>query len=164
MTVDEFVKGYDKFTSDDAKVKYIKKHIVSDYVPYIKKINEAQRIIKASTYRDDRFHLNTPARYMLTMVSVATMYLGLEFDSTNMVIEFDMLEKRGINDMFQGLIGVDYNRFLTLISMVYDDEIMNTRDLISFLETGAEAFGTTFQAVISAAEEGVDKNGETDVI
>ena len=153
MTVDEFVKGYDKFTSPDAKTKYLKKHIVTDYVPYIKKINEAQRIIKASTYRDDKFHLNTPARYMLTMVSVATMYLGIEFDSTNMVIEFDMLEKRGINDMFQGLIGVDYDRFTTLISMMYDDEIMNTRDLTAFLETKAEAVGIVAEQMMRMIEE-----------
>ena len=153
MTVDEFVKGYDKFTSPDAKTKYIKKHIVADYVPYIKKINEAQRIIKASMYMDDKFHVNTPARYMLTMIAVAQMYLDLKFDTMNMMLQFDMLEKRGINDMFPGLIGVDYDRFTTLISMMYDDEIMNTRDLTAFLETKAEAVGIVAEQMMGMIEE-----------
>ena len=157
MTVDEFIKGYDKLTSDDLKAKYIKKHIVANYVPYKKKLDEAARIIRASSYQEingkQMFHVNTPARYMLTMIAVAQMYLDLKFDTMNMMLQFDMLEKRGINDMFPGLIGVDYDRFTTLISMMYDDEIMNTRDLTAFLETKAEAVGIVAEQMMGMIEQ-----------
>ena len=157
MTVDEFVKGYDKFTSPDAKTKYLKKHIVADYVPYKRKLDEADRIIQASSYQvigeKKVFHVNTPARYMLTMIAVAQMYLDLEFDTMNMMLQFDMFEKRGINDMFQELIGVDYDRFLTLINMINDDLMINTRDLTSFIETKTEAFGAAIEQMVETIEE-----------
>lgn len=157
MTVNEFVTEYDKFTSPDAKTKYIKKHIVADYVPYKRKLDEADRIIRASSYRvvndKNMFHVNTPARYMLTMVAVAQMYLDLKFDTTNMMLQFDMLEKRGINDMYAGLIGVDYDRFMTLISMMNDDLMLNTRDLTSFLETKIEALEITIEQLMNMIKE-----------
>lgn len=164
MTVNEFITGYDKLGNADAKVKekYIKKHITSDYTKFEDKINAANRIVQSSSYKDvdggQMFHLNSPARYMVTMLAVYELYTDIEFASFGEITQFDLLERRGINDEIGRLIGVDYNRFMTVLEMVTGDMLSNTRDLTSFLETKVKAVGIMVQEIIKPMIEEAMRN------
>lgn len=152
MTLDKFIEGFDKLTNKDAQAKYVQKHMTNYYVPYIDKINTATRIVNASSYNDGVFHLNTPAKYMLTMISIFEFYTDIELNTDAIQLQFDMLEKRGINDMLIPIVGDDYDRFMTVIKMVSDDLMINTRDLTSFLETKIDAFNITLNQLLETFE------------
>lgn len=156
MTLDKFIEGFDNLTNKDAQAKYIQKHVNNYYVPYVDKINTATRVVNASSYNEGVFHINTPARYMLTMIAVFEFYTDVELNTDAIQLQFDMIEKRGINDMLISIVGDDYDRFMTVIKMVFDDLIINTRDLTSFLETKVDAFNTTLNQLLETFEDQIN--------
>ena len=144
MDIGKFIEEFDKAAAKDRATKktteterLIRKHITSYYISYEVKISEAKKIIQHSSYEtiDGReyFRINSPVRYLLFMMSVIRSYTDLEFDTTNTMIQFDLLEQRGILDLITQVIGDDYDKFQTVLSMTLDDLISNERSLISKL-------------------------------
>lgn len=85
MTVNEFIEEYNKQINDDAKTKFIKKHIVTDYVNYEEKIVLCKNVINASTYvldengsYSDIIKFNTPTRYMLYTLTIIDTYTDID--------------------------------------------------------------------------------------
>ena len=165
MTVDEFVKGFDKQINDEAAVKYIRKHVVRPYVSYKEKVDQAERIIRSCFYTKEGdvelFHVNSPARYMLVTVALYQMYTDVEFNTESIITQFDVLEGHGCNDLLAEAIGVDYNRFMTVIQMCIDDLITNTRDLVGFMEEKTRVVEVVAKEMMDAFEERIQQDGET---
>lgn len=129
--VDEFVKQKDYAS----KQRYVNKHIITTYLSYAKKIEESEKIIEYSAQNNnEQFYLNTPLRYMLFVMSVIKNYTDLTFDTTNAIDQFDLLEKHGIVKIVINSIEEDYERFNTVLNMLFDDYMINNRSTTSFLE------------------------------
>ena len=152
MTLDKFIEGFDKLSNDDAKLKYVKKHIINNYAPYEQKIKVASRVINASYYDNNVFHSNSPAKHLLIAMALYEMYTDVEIDNVAMVLQFDMLEKRNINVMIVELLGIEYDRFSNVIRMMSEDLILNTRDLTSFFETKVGALNVVFNQLLEMIE------------
>lgn len=159
MDIGKFVEEFDKAVAKDRAqkkasetIRLIKKHITNPYVSYEVKMSEANKIADLSMYTtvDDKqiFKMNSPLRYMLSMMAVVRCYTDLEWDKTNATIQFDILESRGFFEILVNEIGPDYDKFQTVLSMVVDDKLTNERSLVSFLETKVEALGTTLNTVL----------------
>lgn len=137
MKVSQFINGYKATTKD--KETYVKGHIVNDYISYIDKISMAQRIVSSTSYVGDTvkvFKVNTPAKQVLFILSMIEKYTDIEIDWSKTVEEFDELCKCGVLGMIMKLIPEsEATQCSSILDMVYDDEIMNNRDLVSFLET-----------------------------
>ena len=133
MKVNEFVEGFEK-ASD--KGKYMRKHIINDYVSYEKKISIARKIVDDTTHiefdGEKKFFINTPQKYMLFIISLFREYTDVIFEQ-NILSEFNALERCGATDLIPVQIGNDYLRFKTVVDMVYDDTIQNERDLVSYI-------------------------------
>lgn len=164
MEIGKFIEEFDKAAAKDRAMKkvsettrLIDKHIVRPYISYEVKMNEAKRIVDLSMYVDvdgkKVFSANTPLRYMLLMMAIIRSYTDLEFDITNTLIQFDLLESRGIFDIFVNEIGADFERFQTVLNMTVDDRIANERSLVGFFMDKAEALSVTATALLDQLDE-----------
>ena len=135
MDIGKFIDEYVALKDDNAKSRLVKKHIVTTYLDYVKKIDEAKKIVQHSCYdANGRYMINSPIRFMLFTMSVIRDYTDLEFSTENTVGQFDLLMKYRIMDSILPFIADDYAQFETILKMVFDDEYENNRSLPSFME------------------------------
>ena len=135
MDIGKFIEEYDRAQSKD---RLIKKHVLSDYISFEVKLSESKKIIEHSCYEDVDgrrvFRMNSPVRYMLFMMAVIRSYTDLEFDLTNTMIQFDLLDQRGIFEQLIQVIGGDVDKFQTVLNMTMD---RNGYTTIRHLETSS---------------------------
>lgn len=143
--VDEFVKQKD----DSSKTRFVKKHVTKTYLPYVKKIDEAKKIIDYSCHikGENSFAISSPVRYMLFAMSVINEYTDLEFNLENSPEQFDLIEKNNIMNYIVDCIGEDYKRYNTVLAMTYDDMMINERSLTSFVEEKLNVLATAIEAM-----------------
>lgn len=136
MDIGKFIDEYSKLKDESAKERLMSKHITATYLPYTKKIGEAQKILDMSCYdlNDQSFSINTPVRYMLFVMSVVRNYTDLEFSTENGPEQFDLIEKYGVIETIIRLIQDDYEKFDVVLKMMLDDLMINERSTPSFIE------------------------------
>jgi hypothetical protein len=130
MTVSEFVKGFNEVTD---KETYVKRHIKTDYVNYVDKANDCERIVKASCYdAEGKFKANTVSQYFLFVQTLVDRYLGLQYkDALNM---FDTFERYGITEVFISVIEKEYSKYTTILNMVANDIIADETSLTNYFD------------------------------
>lgn len=144
MTVYEFIAELNK-TSDDAKEAFIKKHIVTDYIPYEKKIAVCEKIIENTSYENRNidgekvkaFKLNSCARYMYYVLWMIKLYtdIEIEFADGKGLEVFNLLNKGGLIDIVIGMISEkETSEFKQILDMVFDDMLVNERDIVSYID------------------------------
>lgn len=161
MTVEKLIKEYN-LTKD--KSEFLSKRIINKYVNYEDKIAEATMIKDATCYKvinnKKVFLQDTPTRFMLMIFTLIKRYTDIEIgsDGTEMLKVFNLLEQ---NNLVNALISVlperEYETFQTILNMVIDDEMMNYRDLVPYLDTKIEAFQMMNDAMAEVIEQ-VGKN------
>lgn len=136
MDIGKFVDEYSKLKDESARERLMSKHITTTYLPYAKKIGEAQKILDMSCYdpNDQSFLINTPIRYMLFVMSVVRNYTDLEFSNENGIEQFDLIERYGVIETIIKLIRDDYEKFDVVLKMILDDLMINERSTTSFIE------------------------------
>lgn len=160
MKIAEFVEGFNSVTDKD---KYVKKHITSTYMKYEDKVSEAKRIIDSTLHiktedNESVFCYQTPNRYLLFIISIIKNYTDLEFGD-EYLSDFNLIEQYNISAHIVKQIGDDYQRFQTVLDMVYDDVVRNERDIVSYIDRKLEAMLQVFDAIANIPKEG-DVNGE----
>ena len=157
MDIGRFIDDFVKLKDDVAKDRLVRKHIIKDYLDYATKIDESKKIIKFSLYNNDgKFFLNSPIHYMLFTMSVIKNYTDLEFDQSNIMVQFDLVMKYGLMKYIISAVSADYEMFSAVLRMVYDDEFTNQRSIIPYIEQKFEAI----MAMIDAMNEVEEKNGQ----
>lgn len=146
MDIGKFIEEYDQAQSKD---RLIKKHVLSDYISFEVKLSESKKIIEYSCYEDVDgrrvFRLNSPVRYMLFMMAVIRSYTDLEFDLTNTMIQFDLLDQRGIFEQLIQIIGGDVDKFQTVLNMTMDDLMANERSMVAKIADLGEAINVIIE-------------------
>lgn len=143
MKVLEFVE---EFNNARDKNSIVKKHIVTDYIPYEQKISECRNIINVALYKEVNgrkvFMYDSPAVYHLFILSVMRNYTDIDmYDEEDFGYEvrgFNALEQYNIFSCIAENIGQDYKGFQTVLSMMTDDAVQNN-SLVPFLDTKFEA-------------------------
>lgn len=146
MNIDEFVSRY-MFVKD--KEFFIKEHIVTQYVPYMKKVNDCEHIVKATTSKDGIFKQNTPMRYMLFNVNLIDKYTDL--DANEIFESYEALDKENLIEILISAIPKrELDSYQKLLSMCTEDYMINNRDLVSYIETKVEELQLTGDAILNA--------------
>lgn len=164
MDIGKFIDDYVKAKSQQVKDALVRKHVVATYIPYETKMAEAKNIIKNSCYKkiDDKeyFYIDTPLRFVLLIKSVVTLYTDLEFDQTNILVQFNLLEQYGITEAIINAIGEDYDSFRTIVNMTLDDTMQNERSLVSYLENLGQSFSVAMDELVKKLTEAAEKEME----
>lgn len=157
MTVKEFVDGYVK---GGKREEYVKKHIVDVYVPFAEKMRLCDSIAQATTHIHDeatgneRFSVNTAARYVLFMATIIDKYTDADVDFNHVTEEFDILDKYGLCDVIVQCIDQhEYSTFDTLLKMAVGDIVQNERDLVGWLDRAKDVMRLVVAETLKAVEE-----------
>lgn len=152
MDIGKFIDKYVKSNGDKIKDALITEHVVATYVPYETKMAEARNIVENSAFlKEDgnrSFWVNTPMRYVLFIKDVVMLYTDLEWDTTNFMIQFNLLEQYGITERIIAKIGPDFEKFQTVMNMTLDDTMTNERSLLSYLENMGKAAGMVADKIV----------------
>lgn len=152
MDIGKFITNYTKSNSQQIRDEMIKKHVVATYVPYETKISESLHIVDTSCYKtvNDKkmFWIDSPMRYILFMKAIVMLYTDLEFDTTNAMIQFNLLEQYNIFEKIIECIGADYEKFQAVLNMTLDDRMANERSLLSYLENMGKAAGMVADKIV----------------
>lgn len=163
MKVKEFVNGFTKATD---KEKYVKKHIVRTYVNYEDKVAHAKKIVDDTLHIDGLrdgekiFSYQTPNRYLLFIITLFRNYTDVEFED-NVLDDFNLIEENNLSAYVAKQIGDDYQRFQTVIDMVYDDMVRNERDIVAYIDRKLETFSQLIENAFETISKEGDMNGES---
>lgn len=140
MTVKDFIEGYKK--SDD-KEKYMRDHIVNNYVSYAVKIDECRQIVELSNYKEINKKMvlfkNSPMRYLFFIIKLLTYYTDISIKN-NIIDSFDALNELGLIDIIVASIPeTEFNEWNTVLSMCDDDFEINIRSITSYIDTKLES-------------------------
>ena len=136
MTIAEFVKQFNK---EQNKENFVKKHITNNYVKYAEKIARCRNIIQICCYSSigekTFFKINSPVKAMLLQMTLIQCYTDIEIDASDLD-GYDMLmQSKVFGTIIKSIDESEIILFNSILDMMIDDEIMNTRDIVSFLET-----------------------------
>lgn len=150
MNVQEFVEQY-KTLGDSC----IPKHIVTKYVPWTKKVAEAQEIINKTMYKEvgenKIFWSNTPLQFFWFVCRLIYLYTDIEMDYENNISDdYDALNELGlINKITSVIPELEYKEFETILQMCANDEYTNIRSVPSYLDTKIEAISMLVNSFIN---------------
>lgn len=137
ITVKDLVDGYNS-TAANQRSKWLKETVVvNKYVPWSSKVASAKAIVDASCFDENmNFHVDSPKRTLLTAVGIFTLYTNIDFDTKNVVNDWDILSADGdlvlkITNMInsQG----DSASFENVVNMVYEDAKTNEYEPHAFI-------------------------------
>ena len=137
MTVKEFVEGFKKSAQ---KEKYMSSHIINTYIPWEKKVDVCEAIVKATTHIEidghKKYCINSPAQYVLYSLKMIKLYTDIEIDeSANVLTIFNFLDKEGVFDvLLQVLPESEMTKMDTIFKMVQKDNYDNERNISSVIE------------------------------
>jgi len=135
MTVKEFVEGYTQLGSEKLKEKYIKEHIINNYIPFKEKVTVGNLIAEIGYKgKDGSFAYNSNTHYMLYCLELIKLYTDIELSQSNeeadILDEFDCLSK---NDMFSVILNAipekEINELTSIINRSKNDYIANSIDI-----------------------------------
>lgn len=161
ITVDAFLREYGVAAKQkgSAMETFIKKHIVTQYVPYLEKDVLCTRIIYATCYADkDRkiIKFNTPGRLLLFNMNLINLYTDIEisFENDETTKQYDKLMEVGaIYLLINAIPETEYTEFVTLLNMKLDDLRDNEYSLEAFLYDLKKSYSISEDIINSALEE-----------
>lgn len=162
MTVQEFIDGYkvalkkvdsfkDAKNETDYVDQYISKHIKTEYVSYFLKMAEVHKVIEFSMYKEVNgrkvFWKDSPSLFQLFICRLLNHYTDIDLgeDSAN---GFDNLNREGLIDIIVSYIPEkEYKEWSTLVNMISEDELENTRSFAGYIDTKLEALSLMISAL-----------------
>lgn len=142
MKLETFITN---FMTDGNKEKYVKGVIKKDYIPYVEKCNDCQRIVRACHYKDvageRRFAMNSPAQAMMFALLLVDRYtkIDIEYNAET----YDELQKcEALGMIVAAIPDAEYQEYSTLMHMVEDDLITAETNVAAKLEDFKQAVGT----------------------
>ena len=129
ISVDAFLREYNVAAKqkESAVENFIKKHITTQYIPFLEKDAHCTAIIKSTCYVDKEksiVRINSPGRYIIFVMRLIDLYTDIEisFKDTDSVEAYDKLNSVGAIDALMG--GIPENErteFSTVLNMKLDD-------------------------------------------
>lgn len=156
MTIEQLVKELNMsiYKKDDDKIKFLKKHLKTDYLDYLAKIDLCRQVLFKSMYAEvdgkEIYKPDSPLRYALTISAYLQAYYDFELNNVFME-DLNTLEKNNLTEFIIKAIGSDVERLNVVMKMMVDD-LDYTNSLIPFLDTKMEAIGIVLNALNKASE------------
>jgi hypothetical protein len=161
MKYDEFIAEYEKAGN---KAAFVKKHIVTEYVPYEAKVAEVEVVLKRSSYKkvNDKqvFYQDSPMCFMFFMMRLIARYTDIEFEDDEYLAVFNAISEKGLlEEIAKAIPHKEYETFNTVLKMAKDDLMENYRSIPGFFDSKVEALGLTLNALAEAASQ-IEKKEE----
>lgn len=144
MNVEEFVK---EFNEVENKLEFVEKHIVDDYVPFLKKVERCRTLVKCTTEStteidgiEKKFYLNNSAnRHLLYMLELINYYTDIDINMLEPAKCYDELTKcKAIYLIYENLPAAEVGEWQMVLDMEVNDAYDNYRALPSWLDTKFE--------------------------
>ena len=155
MKYSEFITKY-KVSKD--KPAMAAKHIKTSYLKYVDKINMAQSIANASSWKEidgkNVYMRDTCNQQFLLQMKLIQAYTDIEFKDSEVVEVYDGLAEIGaLGDLIDAMPNQEIVQIQSMTSMCVDDIYTNFRDLPSYIDSKLDAIGLTADAIISAFQD-----------
>ena len=146
FNVKSFVEEYEKCSSNDDKVKFLKSKLKTEkYIPYADKLTLAENIINHSSYamikedgklkQTDRIALNSPMRYILFVMTVVDKYTNIEVNFQNIMPDFYALNFNSLIEIIFEKVGdKETAEFNTVVEMVLNDFMANKYQFKNYID------------------------------
>ena len=160
MKLETFITN---FNTDGNKEKYVKSVIKKDYIPYVEKCNDCQRIVRACHYKDvageRRFSMNSPAQAMMFALLLVDRYAKIDIEYS--AETYDELQKcGGLGMIIAAIPEAEYQEYSTLMHMAEDDMVVAETNVAARLDDLRQLLGLVFAAYSSAFDNKGAENGE----
>lgn len=153
ISIDAFVREYKVAAKQKESVieNFVKKHIVTDYVGYIKKNVICESIIEATCKIKDGnttlININSPNRYIFFIMKLVETYTDIEIvvnDNHSLDYYYDELNKIGaIEEIINAIPESEYTEFTTILNMKMDDLRDNEYSITALLYNLKQSFSFT---------------------
>ncbi|MBR4667310.1 MAG: hypothetical protein IKO76_00980 [Butyrivibrio sp.] len=157
MTVDELITKCDE--TKKAKKSYdFAQHLTMKYMPYSEKAAMVKNIIDATSYVDVEhkrgYKRDTPNMVFIFTMKLIVKYTDIDISPENVVSDYDKLMESGImHELTDQIPESEVKIIRGMLDMSRDDLEMNTRSLVSFLETKADALQIAMDGLSKVLEK-----------
>ena len=157
MTVDELITKCDE--TKKAKKSYdFAQHLTMKYMPYSEKAAMVKNIIDATSYVDVEhkrgYKRDTPNMVFIFTMKLIEKYTDIDISPENVVADYDKLMESGImHELTDQIPESEVKIIRGMLDMSRDDLEMNTRSLVSFLETKADALQIAMDGLSKVLEK-----------
>lgn len=157
MTVDELITKCDE--TKKAKKSYdFAQHLTMKYMPYSEKATMVKNIIDATSYVDVEhkrgYKRDTPNMVFIFTMKLIEKYTDIDISPENVVADYDKLMESGImHELTDQIPESEVKIIRGMLDMSRDDLEMNTRSLVSFLETKADALQIAMDGLSKVLEK-----------
>lgn len=153
MKVEEFIK-----LTKGKKDYDFSQRIKLKYMPYTEKCALVKSVIENTSYIDVNgkkvYKRDTASMLFVFIMQLISKYTDLEFEKDNVVIVYDVLMETKLMDQLLAQIPESEISFLKgMLDMQRDDFEFNTRSLVSFFETRADAMQMALDGISNVLEK-----------
>lgn len=153
MKVEEFIK-----LTKGKKDYDFSQRIKLKYMPYTEKCALVKSVIENTSYIDVNgkkvYKRDTASMLFVFIMQLISKYTDLEFEKDNVVIVYDALMETKLMDQLLAQIPESEISFLKgMLDMQRDDFEFNTRSLVSFFETRADAMQMALDGISNVLEK-----------
>lgn len=155
MNVTELI---DKYNESKKKDYDFAQHIMIHYMPYSEKLSVVKGIIDATCYVDvgDKkcYKRDTPNMIFIFTMKLIEKYTDIEITPESVVSDYDALMESGVMHLLMEQIPKgEVSIIQGMMDMMRDDLEVNTRSLVSFLETKTDALQMAFDSLNNVLEK-----------
>ena len=164
MKIDTFLTLYKNKKNEDDRVDFLKSHVNNKYIPLEEKQVRAKNIVNSSYYQkddagDQKFHINSVAKYMLTCMTLLDLYTDLERNQKEgkVLEEFNKLNEQGVFDILvQSVDQRELKEFNMVLDMESSDLMANEYEPGAFVRNQVERFGNLIGTTLLPLLDKVD--------
>lgn len=144
ITVEDFVKKYEEA---GLKASVIEEIIITKYVPFVIKLNVAQKIVRKYNFDNSDIKSQTAMMYLSFTASVLRLYTCLDVSMDNTDMDYDLLQQHGIINMIFTAIGDDLQEYKKIFDMCEQDFHTNHLSTQGFLQLQVNKVLTSFKEI-----------------
>lgn len=134
ITVEEFIKEYEAAEYIGEKERLVEGLVDTKYVPFVVKLNVAQKIVIKYNIEGSDIKTQTAMMYLAFTASVLRLYTRLEISDTSTDMDYDKLQQYRIIDKLFNYIGEDLEEYQKIFSMCEQDFNSNYLSVPSFIQ------------------------------
>lgn len=166
MKVEEFVKEYCNVV-DNMQDKYIGNNVeIIDYVSVVDKINDAKRIISATSYsmdnngvRTGEIEIDTVNANVLSKLQMIDRYTNIDIDFGNVISEYDLLSRYNLVNQLLSLIPEhEFYEYTNIFDATLSDFMKNKCSGSLWVKNNLSSF-MSIVSLIAPIVENMDMDG-----
>lgn len=164
ITVAEFIKEYEAASTFVEKDNLVRDLIDTEYVPFVIKLNIAEKLVKKYNIQENNIKTQTAMMYLAFTASVLRLYTRLDISEVSTDIDYDRLQKYGLIEQIFSMIGNDLKEYQKIFNMCEQDFSSNYLSLPSLIQRQVNKFMNRFGKNVDDLIKWLDTIDETKIV